>query len=246
MLMSRSCLHEHWYNYQNHVAKTDFRLDVKRTGGAAINDTGAHAIDLLTWLNGSRVKRAVGVAKKLAMPDEYTMNDDTALLMVEFENGAYGTVSCNRFSPAVNQNPELCGTEGTIFTATDAVNPYQSWPMAVFTNRDYSYDDLPEVLKNFRWPELFWVEDKINNPVRKRWIPICPPRYPNNYQKMLEHFFDGIINDKEPLTSGEDGARATEVMCAVHKSMKDGNWVELPLKEEIVPEGYEPPAPVED
>ena len=240
LLMSRSCLHEHWYNYQNHVAKTDFRLKIGMTGGAAINDTGAHAIDLLTWLNGSKVKRAVGVAKKLAMPDDYTLNDDTALIMVEFENGAFGTISCNRFSPAVNQNTELCGTEGTIFTATDAMNPYQSWPMAVYTDKDYAYEDLPDVLKNFRWPELFWVEDKINNPVRKRWIPICPPRYPNNYEKLLDHFLDCVINDNQPLTSGEDGARATEVMCAVHKSMKTKSWVELPLKEEIIPEGYIP------
>ena len=240
LLMSRSCLHEHWYNYQNHIAKTPFRLDVKQTGGAAINDTGAHALDLLTWLNGSKVKRAIGVAEKLAMPDEYTMNDDTALFMVQFENGAYGTVSCNRFSPAVNQNTELCGTEGTIFTSTDAVNPYQSWPMAVFTNKDYAYDELPQLLKDFRWPELFWVEDKINNPVRKRWVPICPPRYPNNYENLLKHFFDCIVNDKQPLTSGEDGARATEVMCAVHKSMETGGWVDLPLKEEVIPKGYEP------
>ena len=62
VLMSRACLHEHWYNYQNHVAKTDFRLHCDVAGGAAINDTGAHAIDLLTWLNGSKVKKAVGVA----------------------------------------------------------------------------------------------------------------------------------------------------------------------------------------
>lgn len=240
LLMSRSCLHEHWYNYQNHVAKTDFRLDVKVTGGAAINDTGAHAIDLLTWLNGSKVKKAVGVAKKMAMPDEYTMNDDTALIMVEFENGAMGTISCNRFSPAVNQNTELCGTEGTIFTTTDAINPFQSWPMAVYTSKQYSYDELPFELKNYRWPDLFWVEDKITPVVRNKWIPICPPRFPNNYERLLEHFFDCIINDKQPLTSGEDGARATEVMCAVHKSMETGAWVELPLKEEIIPKGYEP------
>ena len=56
----------------------------------------------------------------------------------------------------------------------------------------------------------------------------------------MEHFFDCIINDREPLTSGEDGARAVEVMCAVHKSMETGGWVDLPLKEEIVPRGYEP------
>ena len=240
VLMSRACLHEHWYNYQNHVARTPFRLDCSVAGGAAINDTGAHAIDLLTWLNGSKVKRAVGIAKRLAMPESYTLCDDTALLMVEFENGSYGTVSCNRFSPAVNQVTELCGTEGTIFTATDATNPFQSWPMAVYTSKEYTMETLPQILKNYRWPELFWVEDIIDKNVRNRWVPICPPRHPNNYERMIEHFLDCIINDKQPLVSGEDGARAIEVMCAVLKSMKTGTWVELPLNEEIIPDYYKP------
>ncbi len=240
LLMSRASLHEHWHNYQNHVAVTDFRLNCKVAGGAAVNDTGAHAIDLLTWLNGSKVKRAVGVAKRLAMPAEYTLCDDTALVMVEFENGAFGTISCNRFSPAVNQATELCGTEGTIFTATDATNPFQSWPMAVYTNKDYTVDTLPQILKDYRWPELFWVEDIIDETVRKRWVPICPPRHPSNYERMTAHYLDCIINDKEPRVSGEDGARAVEVMCAVWKSMETGGWVDLPLKEEIVPPNYEP------
>ena len=241
VLMSRSCLHEHWFNYQNHVAVTDFRLDVKLAGGAAINDTGAHAIDLLTWLNGSKVKRVVGVAKRMVMPDTYTHCDDTALAMVEFENGAFGTISCNRFSHAVNQATELCGTDGTIFTATDATNPFQSWPMAVYTNKEFTEETLPPVLKNFRWPELFWVEDRIETTVRKRWVPICPPRYPSNYERMTAHFLDCIINDKPPLVSGEDGARAIEVMCGAIKSMETGAWVDLPLKEEVVPPGYDPP-----
>lgn len=240
LLMSRASLHEHWYNYQNHVARTDFRLHCDVAGGAAINDTGAHAIDLLTWLNGSKVKRAVGVAKRLAMPASYTLCDDTALVMVEFENGAFGTISCNRFSPAVNQATELCGTEGTIFTATDAVNPFQSWPMAVYTNKDYTLDTLPKILKDYRWPELFWVEDIIQKNIRKRWIPICPPRSPSNYDRMTEHFLDCLIHDKEPLVSGEDGARAIEVMCAAIKSMETGGWVDLPLKEEIIPPHYTP------
>lgn len=240
LLMSRSCLHEHWYNYQNHVAKTDFRLHCDVAGGAAINDTGAHAIDLLTWLNGSKVKRAVGVAKRLAMPETYTLCDDTALVMVEFENGAFGTISCNRFSPAVNQVTELCGTEGTIFTATDATNPFQSWPMAVYTSKEYSVETLPKLLKDYRWPELFWVEDIIGDKVRNRWVPICPPRSPNNYDRMTEHFLDCIINDKPPLVSGEDGARAIEVMCAALLSMETGGWVDLPLKKEVIPPHYEP------
>lgn len=241
VLMARASLHEHWYLYQNHVAKTDFRLRAEVSGGAALSDTGAHAIDLLTWLVGSKVSRTVGIAKRLAMPADYTRNDDTVWVLLEFANGAYGCVSCNRFSPAVSQATELYGTDGTIYTATDATNPFQSVPMAVFTNKDYELHELPDILRNYRWPQLFWVEDIINKPVQKRWIPIMPPREPNNYTRMTEHFLDCVIHDTTPLVSGEDGARAVEVMCAVYKSMETGGWVDLPLPkdEEIIPPFYE-------
>lgn len=245
VLMARASLHEHWHLYQNHVAVTDFRLRADVTGGAALTDTGAHAIDLLTWLVGNKVKRAIGVAQRLAMPESYTLNDDTAWLLMEFEDGAYGCVSCNRFSPAVSQATELYGTEGTIYTTTDAINPFQSVPMAVYTNRDYNLEDLPEIIRNYRWPQLFWVEDIIHRPVQKRWVPLNPPREPNNYTQMTRHFMECLIHDREPLVSGEDGARAIEVMCAVYKSMETGGWVSLPLQEEVFPKHYRP-IPLED
>jgi predicted dehydrogenase len=240
VLMSRSSLHEHWYLYQNNVAKTDFRLRAEVAGGAALPDTGAHAIDLLTWLIGSEVIKVTGVAKRLAMPQSYTKCDDTVWVLMEFKNGSFGCVSCNRFSPVSSQVTELYGTEGTIYTSTDGTNPFQSVPMAVFTNKDYNFEDLPEIIKNYRWPQKFWVEDVVNRPVEKRWVPIMPPKYPNNYENMLSHFMDCLINDKEPLVSGEDGARAIEVMCGVYKSMETGSWTDLPLKEEVIPPFYIP------
>jgi predicted dehydrogenase len=243
VLMARSSLHEHWVHYQHHVAKTDFRLRADVAGGAALPDTGAHAIDLLTWLVGSPVKRTVGIAKRLAMPETYTLCDDTVWVLMEHENGSYGCVSCNRFSHAVSQVTELYGTEGTIYTSSDATNPFQSVPMAVYTNREYSVDELPEILRNFRWPQLFWVEDRLNPTVQKRWVPLMPPREPNNYGNMTRHFMDCLLHDAEPLVSGEEGARAVEVMCAVYKSMETGSWVELPLEEEIIPPNYKPLPP---
>jgi len=240
VLMARASLHEHWYLYQNNVAETDFRLKAEVAGGAALPDTGAHAIDLLTWLMNSKVKRAVGIAKRLAFPESYTKCDDTVWILLEMENGSYGCISCNRFSPVSANVTELYGTDGTIYTSTDGTNPFQSVPMAVFTNKDYNFEDLPEIIKNYRWPQKFWVEDIINRPVEKRWVPIIPPKYPNNYENMTKHFMDCLINDKEPLVSGEDGARAIEVMCAVYKSMETNSWVELPLKEEVIPPYYKP------
>jgi len=112
--------------------------------------------------------------------------------------------------------------------------------MAVYTSKEYSVETLPKILKDYHWPELFWVEDIIDKHVRNRWIPICPPRSPNNYDRMTEHYLDCIINDKEPLVSGDDGARAIEVMCAALKSMETGGWVDLPLKDEVIPPHYEP------
>ena len=55
---------------------------------------------------------------------------------------------------------------------------------------------------------------------------------------MCEHFMNCLIHDEEPLVSGEDGARAIEVMCGGFKSMETGGWVDLPLEEEVIPPNY--------
>ncbi len=240
VMMGRATMHEHVRFYQDNFAKTDFRLKPEIVGGSAVSDTGAHAIDLLIWLLGSRVKRVVGVAKRNVLPESYSKADDTAVIMMEHENGAFGYVSCNRFTPAVSQFTELYGDEGTIMTTSDATNPYQTAPLAVFTNRDYEHNKIPEIIRKYRWPQIFWAEDLMTHPVQKRWVSIYPPREPNNYDRLCQHFLDCLINDKKPLVSGEDGAHAIEVMCGVFKSMETGGWVELPLKEEVIPPLYKP------
>jgi hypothetical protein len=52
---------------------------------------------------------------------------------------------------------------------------------------------------------------------------------------MIQHFIECIAYGKEPLIKMEDGAKDTEVLCAVFKSMQEDGWVDLPLKEEVVP-----------
>lgn len=239
VMMGRATMHEHVGFYQDNIAKTDFRLHPEIAGGSAVADTGAHAIDLLIWLMGSPVKRVTGIADRRVLSEKrWGKCDDTAVIMMEHENGALGYVSCNRFTPAVSQFTELYGDQGTILTTSDATNPFQTAPLAVFTNKDYENEKLPEIIRKYRWPQLFWAEDMITHPVKKRWVSIYPPREPNNYYYLCQHFLDCIVNDKEPLTKGEDGARAVEVMCAVFKSMETKAWVDLPLKEEVIPPYY--------
>jgi predicted dehydrogenase len=237
-LMIRASLHEHWKYYQGTLAKTDFRLRPEAAGGAAVHDIGAHAIDLAVWLMGRDPCRVVGIASRLATDAAYSLCDDTATILMEHDGGATTTISCNRFSPVVTQSTEVYGAAGTIFTSTDSANPFQSTPMAVYTERPYTPESLPDLLREYRWPQAFWAEDLIGSHVPPRWVSITPPRSPSNYLRMLESFTDCIINDRQPPVSGHDGARAVEVMCAVHLSMRTGGWVDLPLRSEVRPPHY--------
>jgi len=236
--MGRSSLHESWKLFPEKLAFTDFRRRANEGASAALLEVAVHRIDLIRWLMGSEVKRVVGIAKRIASPESYTLLDDAMWMIMEFENGSIAAVSSDRFSPAVSNITEVYGTQGTLFLSSEATNPFQSVPLAIYTDRDYNWDELPEVMQKWFYPQIFWPDDVITKPVPKRWISISPPRE-WSYRRMIKYFIKCILEDREPeLTSGKDGAKVIEIICAVFKSMETNSWVDLPLKEEVVPPHY--------
>lgn len=232
--MGSSKSHESWDLYHEMISYTQFRSDPKLAGAGAIFDLGSHMVDLLLWFMGKEPKRVCGIAKNITRPKEYTVLDDCVYIQIEFEDNTFGMVDLNRFSAAVTQGCELLGTKGTILTSSEAQNPYQSAPMAIYIDRDYEWDELPEIVKDYRYPQAFWATDNVTSPVQKRWVSIYPPRG-WAYKKMIQHFIECIAYDKEPIIKMEDGAKDMEVLCAVFKSMEVDGWVDLPLKEEVLP-----------
>jgi len=235
--LGRTSLHEGWNLYHEKISFTKFRQYGESAGGGAIFDLGAHRIDLLLWMMGSKPKRVVGIAKRVATPENYTNLDDLFVILVEFEGNKFGIVTGDRYSPAVSNIGEFYGSEGTIFVSSEAQNPYQSAPLAVFTNKNYEWENLPQLLKLYRHPQLFWAEDIMNRPVPKRWVSIVPPRE-WSYKRMLKNFIESVRKGETPIIKPEDGALSVEIMCAVFKSMETGKWIDLPLQEEIVPPFY--------
>lgn len=235
--MASAKSHESWGLYHEQISYSRFRADQQLAGAGALFDLGSHMVDLLLWFMGREVKRVCGIAKNLTRPSEYTVLDDCVYIQVEFEGGAYGMVELNRYSPAVTQGCELLGTEGTIFASSEAQNPYQSSPLAVYTNRDFNWDELPEVVRDYRYPQTFWAQDNFDKPIEKRWVSIYPPRG-WAYKNMLQHFIDCVVDNQEPVIKMEDGAKDMEVLCGVFQSMEDGGWVDLPLKKEVIPPGF--------
>jgi len=200
--------HEAWSLYHEMISYTRFRADAELAGAGALFDLGSHMTDLLIWLMGSKPKRVCGTAKNLTRPSSYTTLDDCVFIQIEFENGACGVVDL-----------------------------YASAPLAVYSNKDFNWEDLPDVMRDYRYPQVFWAQDNVDRPLKKRWIPIYPPRG-WAYKKMIQHFADCIVSGKEPIIRAEDGAVTMEVLCAVFASMRKDGWVDLPLKEEVIPPGF--------
>ncbi len=238
-MMGRSSLHEAWSLYHEKLSYTQFRAVPGLAGAGALFDLGSHRVDLLVHLMGSKPKRVIGIVKRLGTPEEYTTLDDSFWITIEFENGATGVVSGDRYSPAVSNISEVYGTEGTIFTGSEATNPFQSAPLAVYTSKNYRQSELPEILREYRYPQLFWSED-IMTPdgyVPKRWVPIYPPRG-WAYKTMLEHFINCVVNQTQPIIKPEDSALVMDVLLAAAKSMQTNSWVDVPLTEETLPPLY--------
>jgi predicted dehydrogenase len=45
----------------------------------------------------------------------------------------------------------------------------------------------------------------------------------------VEHFYECILKDQQPLVTGEDGRRSLEVLVAAERSIAEGKIVYLPL-----------------
>ena len=205
----------------DYPADTDYRFQTELSGGFCLIDVGIHRIDLARFFMGD-IKEVCAEIKHSVVPQKV---DDNAWLLCNFENGASGFISSDIYSPAVDNTTALYGTEGTIYISSETVNPFQTVPLAVYTEKDV--DQIPDVVVKYFYPSVWWDQPK------KSWISIVPPReFP--FVKQLKAFCQSILEDKEPPVTGEDGVKSLEVVLAAYKSARERVRVTLPIQEEAV------------
>lgn len=232
----RSSLHETWHLYQDNVAFSDFRLNPAETGAGTLFDQGSHRADLLNFLADSTPRRLVATVDNVASPELDPAIDDLAAGLIEYENGIRAILTTDKFSPAVSNITEIYGTEGTIFASSETINPFQSVPLAVYSARKYSSDDLPTLLREFRYPDAFWVDDLISDTLRPRWTSIVPARI-DPFATLWQEFRDSVANRVDPTETAEQGAWAMEILSGMLRSADSAAWVDLPLTGEQWPPG---------
>lgn len=91
-------------------AKSDWFYHREYSAGGAMLDMGIHAIDLCLWLIGP----IVGVSAKTGTLAKKIEVEDTALMMVEFKNGALGNIEVGWTSKQGFTGFEIYGSEGSL------------------------------------------------------------------------------------------------------------------------------------
>jgi predicted dehydrogenase len=182
-----------------------WRQDPATGGGGALIDMGGHCIDLLEMFFGKVVKVSCFINNTV---HDY-QSEDSATVMLFFENGALGTVDTFFCIPDNSSKNvlELYGSKGSIL-ANGTIGQGPAGQMKAFLEQDSKDYDAQQVRNE--------AQDTV-----------IAPEPVNTYQAEIEEFSQAIIDDREPIISGELGLRSQKVLTACYESARSGMVVAI-------------------
>jgi predicted dehydrogenase len=174
-------------------------FDAKRASVGALFDMGVYAVANLVAVLGT-VKRVTG---RVTTVDKPTELEDTATLILEFENGALGTAETSWCDPGRTWEYRIHGTAGKL-----TIPGRDGTAMSLVTPQSYTREDMPPKVE----------------PVDARGAGVGGPH---------EHWIDLIRTGKQPPLSHAKAARhVTEILLAGLESSRAGCGVELKSRAE--------------
>jgi len=182
-----------------------WRQDPATGGGGSLIDMGGHCIDLLEMFLGKVVKVSCFVNNTV---HDYK-SEDSATVMLFFENGALGTVDTFFCIPDNSSKNvlELYGSKGSIL-ANGTIGQGPAGQMTAFLEQGSEDYDAQQARTNAQGMKI-------------------EPEPVNTYQAEIEEFSQAIIDDREPLISGELGLRSQKILTACYESSKSAMVVEI-------------------
>lgn len=201
-----------------------WRLQKDVSGSGALGDLGAHIIDLGRYLVGD--VKSVSAMTKTFIPErpwgDGTMGkvdvDDAFAAVVEFENGALGTLEATRFAAGrKNANTlEINGEKGSLRFNLERMNEIDA----------FWIDDEPKETRGFHnvlvsepyhpWWEYWWPQGHMIG-------------WEHTFVHEIAHLLDCIVNDKPVAPIGadfEDGYRAAVICDAILESAQTKRQVD--------------------
>ncbi|MEO8616599.1 MAG: Gfo/Idh/MocA family oxidoreductase [Luteolibacter sp.] len=200
-LTSASCYIK-WFRDQAYYDSADWRGTWALDGGGALMNQGIHSIDALLYLAGP-VKSVQ--ANTACLAHERIEVEDTAIAMLEFENGARGVIegsTCNWSSSGHPARIQLCGTEGSVFLADES---FEVWDFKNPTPHD------AEIHKNLMRESEAGLG--ANDPKAIKFL---------QHQRNFEEVVSAIREGRKPTTSSQEARKSVALIEAIYQSASAG------------------------
>lgn len=197
-----------WYRTQAYYDSAKWRGTADLDGGALMNQ-GVHTVDLLLYLVGSKVKR---VSASMAMLTHENIEvEDTVVAILEFENGARGTIQAATSCWSSTGNPaevQLCGSKGSVFLSDES---FRVWDFMEKAEQDiYVRENLMKAAQTGKG---------ANDPKAINFI---------GHQRNFENVISAIENNVSPFISGEESIKSVQLINAIYLSGKsNGKWINV-------------------
>jgi predicted dehydrogenase len=201
---------------QEWIIDADFpmvwRLDKNVAGSGALGDLGAHVIDLARYLVGEidAVSAQTRTFVKEREGSAVTV-DDAVESVVDFANGAVGTIEATRFASG-RKNAlqfEINGSKGSLSFDIERLNELQV---------HYANSKPGELSQGFRTV----LVSEADHPFWQWWWPQGHMiGWEHTFVHEIHHFLDAIREDSDIAPHGatfEDGYRAAEICDAMLRS----------------------------
>ncbi len=185
-----------WYRPPDYYGKSKWRGTMKLDGGGALMNQGVHTLDLILWVVGDVTR----VQSRLATSLHKIESEDTAVAILEFANGALGTIEATTAAfPGYQRRVEITGTEGTVILEHDRI-------IATDLKNPAAAEQAPEAPKD-------------TNPSASS-AAVTDIR---GHQKILEDFLHAIRTNTKPVCDGEEGRKSVALIEAIYRASRSAS-----------------------
>ena len=132
-VLSTRMIYTSWYNPTRDSAD-QWRVEIARSGGGPLADMGSHMFDIVIGLFGMPCSVFASVERRLQPYDV----EDSAAVMVRFDNGALGTANFHWNSHCWKHELELIGSKKSV-----KWSPFDSGPVVESAGSETRALDLP-------------------------------------------------------------------------------------------------------
>jgi len=185
-------------------------------GGGVLINQAPHQLDMLQWYMGSEIEEVYGIWRNFNHP--YIEVEDSAVAIIKFKSGGVGNlIVSNSQKPGLYGKVHVHGSNGSsVGVQTDSGS--------MFIVGQTSIKEPP---KNDIWtiPGEEHLLTEWEKSDAAYFATIDPVEY---YMRLQDRdFVLAIVDDTEPLVTGEEGRKTVEIFTAIYESTRQSKPIRI-------------------